>query len=238
MTLNFSTPGITSYRLAFLPEFTSHSCSFSSPGGWRLISLEVLLLLKRNRFYASGCPIRTCRDRRYRRGSSLATPPCSVVRHTCRDVQNCRLRWLPPGLLGADDWAHTPLRLLGVCGEQRPRFIPVESLDCGSRGKNKTMSRVCTEQLHCRQTADVGIVHPPKDLQESGESCDIGRVRGKGDILEPSSLSVRAQGGPGKFREAPRFQRCSLRRNTFENLKLLTPKRSNSVIFFNLQTLL
>lgn len=164
MTLNFSTPGITSYRFAFLPEFTSHSCSFSSPGGWRLISLEVLLLLKRNHFYASGCPIRTCRDRRYWRGSSLATPHCSVVRHACRAVQNCRLRWLPPGLLGADD-CHTP-RLLGVCGEQRPRFIPVESLDCGSRGKNETMSGVCTEQLRCRQTADV---HPPKISRSQGK---------------------------------------------------------------------
>ena len=59
------------------------------------------------------------------------------------------------------------------------------------------MSCVCTEQLRCSKTADVGIFHPPKDLQESGESCDIGGVRGKGDILEPSRISVRVQGGRG-----------------------------------------
>lgn len=196
--------------------------------------LGILLLLKRNYFYASGCPIRTCRDRRYRRGSSLATPSCSVVRHTPRAVQSCRLGWLPPGLLGPDDWhPEAPGCVRWTAALQGPFcFIPVESLDCGSRGKNKTMSCVCTEQLRCRQTADVGIVHPPKISRSQGRVVTSAESEARGTLWNLPASQGELREVRGKFREAPRYQRCSLWRNTFENLKLLAPKRSNSVIFF------
>lgn len=144
ITLKFSSLSlrITGHSIAFLKELTAHPCSFSSPGGCRLSSLEILLFLERNHFYASGYPIKTHTDRRYWRGSSLATPSYSVVKHPPRAIQKLGCGGPMKSVQELMTDTPTGLRCLGcTTAPAGPScFIPFETLDCDSREKKKTIS--------------------------------------------------------------------------------------------------
>lgn len=126
-------------------------------------------------------PIKTCTDRRYRRGSSVVTPFSSIVKQPPRASQK-RQTVVARDVCTRTDDRHTH-RLKGVCADQRPPWeclilSPPETFDCGSRVKNKTICCLCTtEQLHCSKTADAGTFHLPKNSPKSEGSRDIREVK-------------------------------------------------------------